>query len=145
MDIVRNVLSAHLGAERGIAKDEIVRHHAGTQNLARAVNIPDECVERVDALDEALFDEPPLGAGNDPGDDVERDQPFLRVGFAVDREGNSDATENQLGLAAAIVEHVGRDFGEPARQLVVGRPYAAVMALHFIEGSTHTIPPACSR
>ena len=63
-------------------------------------------------------------AGHDARDDVEGDQPLLRVGFAIDREGDADAAEQQLGLAPAIVEHVGRHLAEPARQLAIGRAHA---------------------
>ena len=56
-----------------------------------------------------------------------------RVGLAIDREGDADAAEQQLGLAPAVVEHVGRDFGEPARQLAIGGPQRPVGALHLVE------------
>ena len=50
VDIVRHVLSAHLGAEGGIAEDEVVGNDAGAQDFARAVDVLDEEVERLDAL-----------------------------------------------------------------------------------------------
>ena len=83
-------------------------------------------VDRLDALLEPALQRVPFGGGEDARDDVERDQPLLRVGLAIDREGDADAAEQQLGLAAAEVEHVGRDLAEPARQLGIGRPHRAV-------------------
>ena len=66
----------------------------------------------------------------------------VRVGFAIDREGDADAAEQQLGFAPAIVEHVGGHLLEPARQLAIGRAHAAVGSLHLIEGGNHLGPPA---
>ena len=54
VDIVRHFLPAHLGTERRIAEDQIVRHDAGAQDFARAVDVLDEGVERIDALGQAL-------------------------------------------------------------------------------------------
>ena len=141
VDIVRHFLPAHLRAEGGIAEDEIVGHDAGAQDFARTVDVLDEGVERIDALGQPFFQEPPFGASHDARDDVERDQPFLCIGLAVDREGDADTAEDQLGFAASVVEHVGRHLGEPARELAIGRAYAAVLALHFIEGGNHSRPP----
>ena len=141
VDVVRHALSAHLGTERGIAEHQVVGHDAGAQDLARAVDVLDESVQRLDALGQALFQEPPFGRRHDARDDVERDQALLRVGFAIDREGDADAAEDQFGLAPPVVENVGRHFVEPARQLAIGRAHAAVLSLHFIEGGSHSRPP----
>jgi hypothetical protein len=40
------------------------------------------------------------------GSTSEQDQPLLRLGFAVDRERDADAAEQELGLAPPIFEHV---------------------------------------
>ena len=61
------------------------------------------------------------------------------VGLAVDREGDADAAEQQLGLAAAIVEHVRRDLAEPGGQLRIGR--ADRRPRPFI--SSNASPPTC--
>ena len=62
VDIVRHFLPAHLGTEGGIAEDQIVRHEAGAQDFARTVDVLDEGVQRIDALGQALFQEPPFRA-----------------------------------------------------------------------------------
>ena len=145
VDVVRHLLSAHLRAERRIAEHQVVGHDAGAQDLARAVDVLDESVERLDALRQALFQQPPFGRRHDARDDVEGDQPLLRVGLAIDREGDADAAEDQLGLAPPVVEHVGRHLGEPARQLAIGRAHAAVVSLHLVEGGNHSRAPTDSR
>ena len=142
VDVVRHLLAAHLGAEGGIAEDQIVGHDAGAQDLAGAVDVAEEGVERLDPLGEAFLQGAPFGARHDARDDVEGDEPFLRVGLAVDGEGDADAAEDQLGLAPPVVEHVRRHLGEPARKLAVGRAHLAVEALHFVEGGNHSTSPA---
>ena len=142
VDIVRHALAVHLRAERRIAVHQIFRNDASTQDLARAIDILDEHVERVDALGQALLQEPPFGARHDARDDVEGDQPFGGVGLAVDREGDADAAEDQFGLAPPVIEHVGRHFGQPARQLAIGRPdFVSVVTLHLVEGGSHSQEP----
>jgi len=112
------------------------------RRIARAIDVLDEQIERLDALGETLFQQPPFGAGHYARNDVERDQPFLRVGFAVDREGDADAAEQELGLAPAVVENIGRHLVEPARELGIGRAHAVVGTFHLIEGGNHLGPPA---
>ena len=141
VNIVRNLLSAHLGTESRVAEHEIVRHHAGTQDVARAVDIPDEGVECVDALDEAFFHEAPFGAGHDSWNDIERNQAFLRIRLAVNGKRDADAPEDQFGFTPPVIENVGRHFLKPTRQLAIGRPHAAIVARHFIEGCNHPRPP----
>ena len=75
----------------------------------------------------------PLGRGEDARDDVKGDETLLRLGVAIDRKGNADAAEEMLGFTAAEIEHVWRDFTQPARQLRIGRPDRALAASHFVE------------
>ena len=144
VNVVRHLLPAHLRAEGRIAEHQIVGHDAGAQDLARAIDVLDEGIERLDALGEAFFQQPPFGARHDARDDVEGDQPLLRVGLAIDREGDADAAEQKLGLAPAVIEHVGRNVIEPARELAIGRPHAAVCSGHLVEGGHHFGSPAAT-
>ncbi len=141
VDIVRHHLSAHLGTERGIAEDYVVRHEAGAHDLPRTVDVLDESVQSVDALGQTLFQEPPFSRRHDARDDIEGDQALLRFGFPVNGEGDADAAEDQFGLAPPVVENVRRHIGEPARELAIGRAHAAVLSLHLIEGGNHSRPP----
>ena len=90
-------------------------------HLLRAVEVAQEGVERRDALLQPALEERPFGLGQHPRDDVERDQPLGRLVVAVDREGDADAAEEQLGLAAAGVEELRRRGIEPFLQGRVGR------------------------
>ena len=139
VDVVRHFDSDHLRPECGIAEHEIVGDDAGAQDFARAV---DSSMNALSALTRWVrpFRAAAIRRRHDARDDVEGDEPFLRVGLAVDREGDADPAKDQLCLAPPIVEHVGRHLGEPTRQLAIGRAHAAVVALHFVEGGRHPSP-----
>ena len=142
IDVVRHALAVHLRAERRIAEHQIFRNDSGAQDFARAIDILDEQIERVDALGQALLQELPFGSRHDARDDVERDQALGGVGLAVNGEGDADAAEDEFGFAAAVIENVGRDLLEPLRQLAIGRPhFVTLVTLHLVEGRSHTLKP----
>jgi hypothetical protein len=114
-------------------------------DFPRTVDVLDESVQRIDALGQALFQEPPFRRRHDARDDIEGDQALLRFGFPVNGEGDADPTEDQFGLAPPVVEDVRRHIGEPAREFAIGRAHAAVLSLHLIEGGNHSRAPTDSR
>ena len=67
-----------------------------------------------DPLLESAAQRVPFGGGQDTRQHVERDQPLLRVRLAIDRKGDADAAEQELGFAPPIVEDVVGNLGEPA-------------------------------
>ena len=99
----------------------------------RRIDVANVEVDGLDALLEARSQHVPFGGGQNARHYVERDEPLLRVGLAIDREGDADAAEQDFRLAPAIVQHVGRYLGEPAKQLAVGRTQRPVGALHLVE------------
>ena len=119
------------------------------QDFAAAVDVAEVGVDRLDALLQPAAQRVPFLRRQDARDDVERDQPLLGVGLAIDREGDADAAEQQLGFLAAIVQHVGADIAEPAGQFGIGRPDLAVRPLHLIERQAHRLhspnPPGLER
>ena len=111
VDVVRDLLAVHLRPEHRILEHQVLRDHAGPEDLAPAVDVADIGVDRLHALLEAAAHEVPFGGGEDARHHVEGDQALLRVGLAIDREGDADALEDQLRLAPAVIEHLGRDLG----------------------------------
>ena len=110
-----------------VAVDEVGRDDAGLDAFLRAVDVGEEGVERRDALLQAALERDPFRLGQHARDDVEGDQPLGRLVVAVDREGDADAAEEQLGLAAAGVEDLGGRLVEPLLQVPrrrSGRPPA---------------------
>ena len=52
----------------------------------------------------------------DARDDVERDEPLGIAALGIDREGDADAAEQQLGLAPFELDRFARRLIEPARR-----------------------------
>src|SRR5215217_3488646 len=138
---MRNLLPVHFRPEYRVLKHQIVRNDSGREYLAPMVDVTNVSVDRVDALLQTALDRLPFGPGEDARDDIERDQPFLRLDVAVNRKGDADAAEQQFGLAPAHVQHVRWLFAEPARQFGIGVPDLAIWRSHFVECSRHD-PPA---
>ena len=105
--------AVHLQAEAGVPQDQILGDDAGADDVARAIDIGKEQVERRHALPQALFEPLPFGACQDARHDVERDQPFGGIGVAIDRKGDADAAEKQFGLATPCRHEFGRAIVEP--------------------------------
>ncbi len=140
VDVVRHLLAVHFRPEHRILEHQIFRHHAGFENFAPGVDVADVMVDGFDALLEPGAQDVPFGRGENARQHVEGDEPLLRVRFAIDREGDADAAEQDLGLASAVAEHVGRHLGEPAKQLAVGGSQCPVAALHLVERDHHGYP-----
>ena len=121
------------GRNTGFWKTRSSGHDAGFEDFAAAIDVLDIGVDRLDALLEAAPHDVPFLGRDDARDDVERDQALLRLGVAIDRKGDADAAEQELRLAPAVIEHVGRDLAEPVLQLGIGRPHRATAVLHFVE------------
>ena len=117
VDPVRHLEADHLRPVMRVAEDEVGRDDAGLDAFLRAVDVGEEGVERGDALLQAAFEIGPFRLGQHARDDVEGDQALGRLVVAVDREGDADAAEEQLRLAAAGVEHLGRRLVEPALEI----------------------------
>ena len=136
VDVVRHFLAVHLRTEDRILKHEVLGHDARFENLAAVIDVLDVGVDRLDALLEAALQDFPLRRRENARNDVEGDEPLLRLGVAIDRKGDADAAEQQLRLAPAEVEDVRLDLGKPIRERGIGRPHggaALPAALHFIE------------
>ena len=139
VDVVRHLLAVHLRPEHRILEHQALRHDAGLENFAAAVDVAQISVDRLDALLKPAAQRVPFLRRQDARDDVERDQPLLGVGLAIDREGDADAAEQQLGFLAAVFEHIGPDVAEPARQFGIGRANLAVGPLHLVERQAHRL------
>ena len=136
VNVVRNLLAIHLRAENRILKDEVLGHDARFENFAAVIDVLDVGVDGLDALLEAALEDVPFRCRKDAWNDVEGDEPLLRLGVAIDRKGDADPPEQQLRLAPAEVENVGLDLTQPVREGRVGRPHGRVgasVAPHFVK------------
>ena len=65
------------------------------------IDVPEECVDRVHALRETAATAASTPRHReDARNDVERYQPLGIAAFGIDREGDADPAEQQLGLGA---------------------------------------------
>ena len=107
------------------------------------IDVADEGIERAHALDEAARQELPFRRVEHARNDVEGDQPLGIAAFGIDGEGDADAAEQKLGLAALERERVGRGLLDPAPDQVILT--AAVPARpHLVERRKRILPP-CRR
>ena len=119
IDIARRLDPRHDRLEGGVLQHQRFRHHAGAHDLAAMIDVADERVERLHPLLEALCQPLPFARGEHARDDIERDQPLLALGVAVDVEGDADPAKEVLGFELAALEQLGRRLLEPSRQLDV--------------------------
>ena len=92
--------------------------------------------ERVDGA-YPLLDPPHQGApflsADDAGDDVEGDEPLLRLVLAVHVERDAGPAEERFGLAG-LLEEPSRVLGvEPGAVALVGQACAIAVSHHFVE------------
>ena len=140
VDVVRDALAVHLRPEHRVLEHQVLRHHPGLEDLAAGVDVLDIGVDGAHPLLQPAPDQVPFARRDDAGQHVERDQPLGRIGVAIDREGDADAPENELGLAPAVVEDIGRNAGEPGLELFVRRADAAVRPRHLVKRQRHPAP-----
>ena len=133
IDVVRHPPPRHLRPEAGIAEHEVARDQPRLENFARAIDVGEEKVERLHALDQPRFEPRPLGARNDAGDDVERDQPLGGVLVAVDGEGDADAAKQKFRLLAAGRQQLRRRLLQPAGDAAVDLAVRSVAQRHLVE------------
>ena len=97
VDVVRRLDADHLGPEGGIEQNELGRHKTRLEDLLVVIDVVEEDVDRLDALDAAPLDQIPFGAVEDAGDEVEGDQTFGRAAFSINGEGDAEPAKQLLG------------------------------------------------
>ncbi|MDT4872097.1 hypothetical protein FQZ97_1072640 [compost metagenome] len=149
---MRHVHAHHLGAELGVVQDLLGRNDAGLDDVLVVVDVVQEAVERGDALHQPLFHALPLVGGNDPGQQVERDQPLgagaVLVLGAVHREGDADPAENHFRLFTPRSHHLTGLLRKPlVVALVVLSDCSArigellIHLVEFVHGTTNLLEP----
>ena len=139
VDVVRHVLAVHLRPEHRVLEDQVVGNDVGAQDVAAVIDVAQEQVQRLDPLLQALLQQRPFLRADDARHDVKRDQPFLGLGFAIDRKGDADAAEQQLGFLAPIFQSIRRRLLQPERKLFIGGTQCAVRPEHLVESNRHVL------
>ena len=130
---MRNLEVDHLGPKIWIAVDEVGRHHASLDDLAGTIEISQEHVQRLHALNQANFQLGPLGPRNETRYEIKGDQPLGRVLVAIDRECDADAAKKEIRLPPPGGKEIGRHSLEPACQALIDLTRFPASFAHFVE------------
>jgi hypothetical protein len=140
VDAARRREAHHLGPEALVAGHEFLGDAARAQDLAPVVDVGEEGVQRLDALLEPARELPPLEMVEHAGHDVEGDQPLGVAALRIHGEGDADAPEQHLRLAALQHQRPGRCPGKPVGHLPIGGPDATAAVVHLVEGPNRHDP-----
>ena len=110
--------------------DEPPGHDPGAHDLARAVDVVEEPLERAHPLRDAALDQRPLRRGDDARDEVERERPLL----ARVRERDALVAEDPVAGRAPLVEVLLRQGLHVFVERAVVEPGVAVRVEHLVPG-----------
>jgi hypothetical protein len=113
--------------------DELARHDPVGHDAARVVDVVDEEVQRTRALGEPLLDRRPLGRGDDPRYEVEREDLLGPRVVAVDAERDAHVQHRALGGSLAACDLGRGEAGESAREQAAAGAWAALDVEHLVE------------
>ena len=130
VDAVRRLAADGGQAELRVAEHQLFGDQPGLQDFLRPVNVVEEGIQRFDPLDQPALQPGPFMRGKDAGDDVEWDQPFVRLRVAIDGKGDADAAKEEFGLRAPCLQICVRGFIEPGLERGIRLPR---LRPHFVE------------
>ena len=112
--------------------DQPRRDTARPHDLAAPVDIDQKGVQRARPLLDATLQPRPLVMGEDPWEHVEGDQPVRVATLAVNREGDTDAAEQGLGLGLLQTTELGGHRLGPMFQLLIWQTDRSVL-VHLVK------------
>ena len=130
---------AHLAAIMLRAVDHAARDEPVLEHAAVAVDVVQEEIERSDALLQSRFEACPFGRGDEPRQQIGRNDSLGRLIVAVDRERDALVQERLLARLLAQAQLLGRQLREAAVELRVMRPHASIGGEHFVVGAAEPI------
>src|SRR5207237_1390624 len=101
---VRRADAGDLGAELLVAVDQLGRDQPFLEDPALAVDILEERIDRLDALDQPLAEPGPFLLEENARDDIERNDALSGVAVTIDRKGDAELTEGGFGGLLAALE-----------------------------------------
>ena len=125
----------HLGPEGRVEQHEFRRHEAGLDDLLVVIDVVEEDVDRLHALDAAALHELPFGAVENARHEIEGDQPLGRAAFAIDREGDAEPAEQLLGRRLLGDQGLDGEIVEQLGEVGIGGSHRAVGLAHLIKKS----------
>lgn len=110
----------------------------GLDDALLVVEVGEEQVQRLDALDAAALDHAPFAHGDGAGDGVEGNQALGALLVPIEGEGDTGPVEQQVGFAPPLGKQFFGGFGQPAGELPVVRTAIAARVVHLvIKGAGH--------
>ena len=113
--------------------------HGRPQNVLPVIDVGHEGVQCTHALPQPGSERPPFLGREDPGDDVERDQPLVALLLAVDRESDADTVEQAVGLGALLPQRLVGLSEQPVGVGGIMLPDAAIGRVHLVIGRLGTV------
>src|SRR6185369_7591929 len=96
------------GAENQVSWNDFVFN-----DLLVVIDVVKKLVECSNALNETAFKVGPFASGNDPGNQIEREDAFdALILLAIDSESDALVEKRNVRVAATFVECLGRHFGK---------------------------------
>ena len=144
IDAAGRIDADHLGQKRLILGDHRGRNASGAQDFLAVIDVVQEGVDRAHALFNALGQPSPFARRHDARDNIERDQPLVGLGRAIDVEGDAGLAKKGLGLCRLAAQMVGLLARKPFREVAIGVKRCAAGAQHFVKGKSvvcHYPPP----
>ncbi len=132
VDAQRQVQALHGGLVLGIGKDLLGRDQAGLDDLVIVVDVPEELVQRADALAQAGLQQAPFLGRHDARHGVEGDQALGAGLVAVDGKGDAHLVEEQIGLGPLLGQGLGRLGLQPVGKGLVVRAYRPAGQQHLV-------------
>jgi hypothetical protein len=96
------------------------------------IEVGEEQSQRLHPLDAAALDHTPFAGGDTARDDIEGDQPLGALIVAIQGEGDTRSMEQQVRLASALLQLLGRRGGQPAGEGSIVCPAIALGVIHLI-------------
>ena len=113
--------------------DELPRHEARTDDLARVVGVVDEGVQRADPLGQAALDGAPVRGRDDPGTEVHGEWAVARAVLAGQLERDALAQEDRVAPAPGLDQPVRPEALQRGDELGRVRLDRAVVGEHLVE------------
>ena len=98
IDVARRGEAAHLRHEGPVAVDQCRWNDTGANDFLTMIDVGKEGIDRRHPLNNATLEPAPFTGGDNPRNQVERDDPLLTVAPSIDIEGNPDPPKEFLGL-----------------------------------------------
>jgi hypothetical protein len=144
-DVVGRVSADHFGAELRIAQRQLFGDFPVRNDSARAVNIVQKRIDGKDALLQARAQPGPFARRQDARHNVERDDAFIGLCFAIDREGDAQLAEHGFRCLLPPLQFRARHGFQPFRERCKFGPSGTIAGktANLVKRSIHVIRLTC--